>query len=117
MTARRPAMSEADLQAAIIDTATLLGLLVHHDRPARTADGSWRTHIQGDRGFPDLVICGHGGTAYVELKSDRGRLTPDQQQWIATLTDAGATVYVWRPHHWPHDITPRLERLAGRRAA
>lgn len=44
-------------------------------------------------GVPDLVIVLPGGrTAWVELKSDRGRLSDYQQAWGQTLLALG--------HHW-----------------
>ena len=34
---------------------------------------------------------------FAELKSDAGRLRPDQADWLADLAPTGAEVYVWRP--------------------
>ena len=114
-----PRMTEADLQTAIIQTAKWLGLLVHHCRPSPTRDGKrYVTHIQGSKGFLDLVIAGPGGVAFIELKSDKGRLSPDQKYWANVLAEAGMEVHLWRPAHWTNGrIMPVLERLAGRRAA
>jgi hypothetical protein len=73
-------MNEADYQARIIDTARLHGWRCAHFRPAHTAKG-WRTPIEGDRGFPDLVLARDGHIIIAELKSDRGRLGPGQSEW------------------------------------
>lgn len=117
MTARPPAMSEADLQTQVIQTALWHRLLVHHCRPGMTRDGRWATQISGTPGFPDLVIAGPGGVAFVELKSGKGRLSADQKQWLNDLAEAGMETHVWRPDDFPHRVTPVLERLAGKKAA
>lgn len=91
--------SEADLQRAVVDLAQLTGWLVMHTRAARTSDG-WRTPIQGDRGFPDLVLCDGERTLFVELKSQSGRLSDEQRCWRSRLLAAGADWRLWRPEHW-----------------
>lgn len=90
-------MTEAQLQAAMLDIARLHRCLVHHCRPARQADGSWRTPIQGDAGFPDLVIVGEGGLLVRELKSEGGQASPMQASWMRLLTGARVDVATWRP--------------------
>lgn len=91
-------MTEAEFQDRVIATARLYGWMVHHARPARMADGRWRTPVQGDRGFPDLVLAHtRHGRVFAELKSDTGRLTPEQKAWLAVLGGV-----VWRPRDWPH---------------
>lgn len=89
--------TEKQCQATIVEAAKTLGYLVHHTRPAQSRHG-WRTPVQGDVGFPDLVIAGHGKVFVVELKRKPNRVDVRQQTWIDTLGDAGihATV-VWVP--------------------
>jgi hypothetical protein len=89
-------VTEDDLKGAVMDLCKLLGLLVHHDRPARTEHG-WRTAIEGDEGFPDLVIAGRRGVLFRELKSAKGKPTLPQQLWLDRLFAAGADVGLWRP--------------------
>ena len=96
-------ISEADFLANVVQLATTLGWLVHHDRPARRGDGSWATHIQGDPGFPDLVLARGGRAVFAELKSETGRTTASQRAWISALTPRDGLgppsheVYLWRP--------------------
>lgn len=79
-------MSEEELQATIVEAAQRLGFLVHHTRPARTARGEWRTPVQGDVGFPDLLLARHPGLVFAwELKSARGRLGIMQETWGRAL--------------------------------
>ena len=92
--------TEAAFQQQVIDLAQLSGWLVHAERPARMADGRWRTPIQGMAGFPDLVLV-RERVLFVELKSERGKLSPEQEQWLAVLRTAGADARLWRPSDWP----------------
>lgn len=79
-----------------MDLCKLLGLYVHHCRPAKT-DKGWRTAIQGDAGFVDLVICGQADVLFRELKSATGKPSTAQAAWIGRLHTAGANVDIWRP--------------------
>lgn len=105
----RTALTEAQLQACVLDLAKLYGLKAHHCRPARTATG-WATPISGDRGFPDLVIAGCR-VIYRELKAEGGRVSPDQVGWLHTLAAAGVDAQIWRPRDWPERITAELQAL------
>jgi hypothetical protein len=104
-------MSEAQLLRATIKAARLGGWRVAHFRPARTEHG-WRTPVQGDgAGFPDLVLCHpwRGELLFRELKAQRGRLRPEQREWLDALDAAGADAAVWKPR----DLDDALELLAG----
>ena len=92
-------MTETQLLNAVIDAAHKLGWMVCHFRPARTERG-WRTAIQGDKGWPDLVLCGHGRFLVVEVKSETGKLSVEQEMWRCALITAGIESYIWRPRHW-----------------
>jgi hypothetical protein len=99
------AMTEAELQTNVIELAHTYGWLVVHQRPALTTSG-YRTAIQGDKRFPDLVMAKRGRVLLAELKSETGRLAEDQQRWV---TASGA--YVWRPSNWlANDIHRVLSR-------
>jgi len=89
--------SEQGFLGAIIELAQLCGWRAHHGRPALSNKG-WRTPIQGDAGFLDLVLVRRPRVIIAEIKSDRGRLTPDQQAWLKELEGClGVESYVWRP--------------------
>jgi hypothetical protein len=95
-----PAQTEAQFQKAVIDAAHLLGWRVHHTRPARSGKG-WRTPIQGDAGFPDLVLARGERVIFAELKRDRrSKPTPEQAAWLETLGTSHLDVYIWRPEDW-----------------
>lgn len=92
-------MTEAELQAAVVQMARTFGWRVAHFRPARTAKG-WRTAVGYDgAGFPDLVLA-RDRVVFAELKGDGGRLRPEQNEWGAVLERAGAEWYVWTPADW-----------------
>jgi hypothetical protein len=93
-------LTEAAFQRTVIECAKLHGWLVHHTRPGRTAKG-WRTPIQGDAGFPDLVLCHprRGLILLVELKTDCGRLTAEQERWRLALSRC-VWWATWRPRDW-----------------
>lgn len=72
-------LTEAAMQKGIVSTAKQLGFMVYHTTYA----------IGSERGFPDLVICGHGRTFFWELKGPKPTIYPDQVEWIAALQDVG----------------------------
>ena len=97
MSRHHPALLEEELQAAVVDLARWRGWLIHAERPARTARG-WVTPVQGHVGWPDLVLLSTDRLLVVELKSDRGRLSADQERWLTALRGHGhVEVAVWRP--------------------
>ena len=65
-------MTEREFQRAVVELARLMGWRVHHTRPALTRAGEWRTPIQGDAGFPDLVLCRPPRLILAELKRNAG---------------------------------------------
>lgn len=124
-------LTEAAFQRQVIELAQLYGWRVAHFRPARTADG-WRTAVQGDgAGFPDLVLARRPELIFAELKSERGRPTAAQREWLDQLGSIAQAVqlrceaaaeqlgepeppslvdaYLWRPSDWPA-IEARLRR-------
>lgn len=94
---RRKYMSEEDLLGSLIATARVSGWLVAHFRPARTSRG-WRTPIQGDEGFPDLILARAGRVLAIELKRTNVKPTPEQYAWLEAMGCAGTVeVYLWTP--------------------
>lgn len=100
-------ISERELQTQAIELAQLRGWLCHHSRPARRADGEWRTPIQGDKGFPDVVFVHPSGLViFAEFKSASGRMSAEQRRWESGLRQADfgsddILYRVWRPDDWP----------------
>ncbi len=92
-------MSEADLKEVVISVAKRYGWLIHHDLPAQNSRGRWLTNVQGDAGFPDLILLHpvSGKLLAVELKAEKGKLSPLQKRWLMAF-DAGSHFNsVWKP--------------------
>jgi hypothetical protein len=93
-------MSEAEFKDMVISIAKRYGWLVHHDLPAQNTRGRWMTNVQGDVGFPDLFMVHpfQGGRPLViELKAEKGKVTPGQKIWLNACELAGCHAAVWKP--------------------
>lgn len=105
MTAARalPAETEAEFESSVLELARFFGWKCAHFRVANTGRG-WRTPVAGDgKGWPDWVFA-RERVVFAELKSQRGRLSPEQATWLDWLKAAGGEVYCWRPSDWD-DVT------------
>jgi hypothetical protein len=66
-------------------------------------EGGWAyIHLRDSRrqratGWPDLFAVKGDKAIAIELKTMRGRVTPEQSRWLALLREAGISTYVWRP--------------------
>ena len=87
--------TETDFETWLVDLAKLLGWMAYHTRDSR----------RSNEGFPDWVLAKPGRVIFAELKSEEGKLTVEQGQWLALLETSteryfsGSPVeaYVWRP--------------------
>jgi VRR-NUC domain len=94
------ALREKAFAQAVLDLARWCGWLCYHTFDSR----------RSVPGFPDLVLVRPPSVVVAELKTDRGRLTPVQRDWLEALTQCpGLEVYVWRPSDW-EAIAARLQR-------
>lgn len=100
--AYRDTMSEAELQAAVVQAATATGSwLVYHTLDSRGSGP----------GFPDLILLGYPGGPFegylyaFEFKSARGKPTAAQLVWIgawqklAVITEGRVGAAFVRPWH------------------
>jgi hypothetical protein len=73
-------------------------------------DGSWRTALSGDKGWPDLVLA-HRERGFIvcELKAERGVLSTEQKEWLFHLAP-WAECYVWKPR----DLEAIARRLGAK---
>lgn len=96
------AMTEADFQRQVIELAELHGWHVWHDNdPRRNA-----------RGLPDLLLLRGATLLWVELKSERGRVRPEQQAFIERLKQVKyVSADVLRPSDWPEIVKVLTTRV------
>lgn len=95
-------MTERELMALVTRLAQLLGWCVYHQFDSRHSRAGW----------PDLFLLHPGNTERgraiaIELKRERGRVTPAQAHTLALLALAGIPAYVMRPSDW---LSGRIER-------
>jgi len=90
------AQSEAAFQRQVIEVLKLNGWSVYHTHDSRRSEA----------GYPDLTGAHPDrGIIFAELKSQKGRVRPEQTAWLDTLRLAGARAYLWRPSDWPEITT------------
>ena len=83
------AIPEREFQQQVIDLAHIFHWRVTHFRPAQTTKG-WRTAVSADgMGFPDLVLAREGRLIFIEVKSERGKLSLEQSEWLEVLKATG----------------------------
>jgi len=86
------AISEKAFQAQVLDLARLSGWLVYHTHDSR----------RSAPGFPDLVLVRPPVVLFAELKSEEGRLRPEQRDWLEAMWGCGdVEARLWRPSDWP----------------
>jgi len=100
-------MREATFQQQVIALAHANLWRVAHFRGVRIQrrDGSshFATPVQADgTGYPDLHLVKPqaGRSVVAELKSESGRTTDAQEDWLAWIRAAGHEAYCWRPSQW-----------------
>ena len=96
-------ISEREFQKQVVALLRLHGFFrIFHPYDSRRSEPGW----------PDLtaVSVRQRRVLYLELKTEKGRVSAAQQDWIDHLTEAGAEAHVVRPSQWRE-----LERIiAGR---
>lgn len=84
--------SESEFQSRIIELARRLGWVHYHTFDSRRSPS----------GFPDLVLLHprSGRMIFRELKTQKGRISSAQEEWLKNLNLCGADADVWRPADW-----------------
>lgn len=96
-------LPEAGWQQTVVDTAQAYGWWVHHHFDSRRSTAGW----------PDLVLLRPPEAIFVELKTDAGRIRPEQREVLAALEACGLETHIWRPR----DFYEMAERLRTREGA
>ena len=94
-------MTEKQLQQAVLGLARLNGWLAYHTFDSR----------RSQPGFPDLVMVRPPRLLCVELKSEKGKPTPDQEAWLEALGQVRKVeASLWRPAQWTDGTVEALLR-------
>lgn len=92
--------SEVAFQQQVLNLATLYDWSSYHTHDSR----------RSQPGFPDLVLVRDGDLIFAELKSEKGRIRPEQAKWLRMLEQVqGVETYLWRPDDFD-EIHARLSR-------
>lgn len=109
---RAPGPSESQIQRSVVRHLEI------HARPGvvfyHPANGGKRSKVEAARfkaegvrrGVPDIAIVANGRPLYLELKTAKGRLSPEQADMHCDLVAAGAEVAV------AHGIDEAIAQLA-----
>lgn len=100
---RRPG-DERGFLSAVLQLARSSGWRAYHTHDSR----------RSEPGFPDVVLARSGRIVFAELKTPRGRVTPEQRGWLDVLRKAegpAVSVFLWTPADWP-----TIETTLARRA-
>ena len=109
MTLVDTAITEKLFQEQVMKLAKVHGWLVFHTPPFSPRQGAWRS---AGKGFPDLLLVHPTqgkGLVFAELKTEKGKMSPAQEDWAVALIAQGAEWYLWRPSDWDN-IVERLSR-------
>jgi hypothetical protein len=93
------AATEAEFQEQVAQLAGIAGWQHLHVRRTIGRGRKWTTSTNL-AGWPDLLLWKPGRVVAAELKSDKGKTTPEQDAVLASLAAAGVETFVWRPSDW-----------------
>lgn len=94
---------ESQLQRDVMECFQRFGYLTFHVYDSRLTNN-------GSQGFPDMVAIGCGRTIFAELKTQRGKRSPEQLIWASAIRETTAEYYVWRPIDWRKGTIERIVR-------
>lgn len=84
-------MTERQFQTRVTTFATAIGWWVYHPYDSRRSREGW----------PDLTLIRGSRLLFLELKTQSGRIRPEQLDVITRLKTAGQTALIVRPSDWP----------------
>lgn len=95
---------ERDLQATALQLMRIVGWRTFCDRMAFRSDAGW----------PDItaIHTEMKRTLFVECKTEKGKLSAKQEEWLTDLSRAGNETFLLRPSYWERFVRlvtpPRL---------
>lgn len=101
-------LSEARFQSQVTQLAKYYGWAVYHAPDNKPGPHGRRQTVA--RGWPDLFMVRDGQAIAAELKTDKGRVRPEQVEWLAALDLVpGVETFLWRPADFD-EVHARLAR-------
>ena len=95
--------TEKQFQSSVMQLARLTGWCFYHTHNSRKSAA----------GFPDLVLVRKHRLIFAELKTDKGKVSVDQELWLAALGAVpGIEALCWRPSDWG-EIETTLKKAKG----
>ena len=82
--------SEKELSLMVRQLASLKGWKVYHTFYSMFSDA----------GFPDLCLCRGDRLVFMELKTEKGKVSQAQKEWLEALALTKCEVFVFRPSEW-----------------
>jgi hypothetical protein len=84
-------ITEREFSQQVTDLADTFGWATYHPYLS----------IRSTPGWPDLTLVRPPRFVVAELKTEKGKLSIDQDYWIGLLRDCpGIEVFIWRPSDW-----------------
>lgn len=81
----------------------------------RQLDARAFERVHSEPGFPDLIILHNGYLLVAECKSEQGKLTEAQREWLQAFGLTEAQVCIWRPSNWDEIVvTPKMMMIGGK---
>ena len=86
-------VTEKHFQQDVVNLARMRGWLVFHPWNSRHSAA----------GFPDLCMVRAGRIVFAELKTEKGKASPAQREWlgelgrVAQIAGPDVQVFLWRP--------------------
>ena len=103
-------VSEKHFQTQVLQLANLTGWRCYHVFDSRRSQA----------GFPDLVMVRAPVIVFAELKTEAGKVRPEQTAWLDALGGCERVgARLWRPSDWPEIeeilCNQRVKRAKGGR--
>jgi len=106
-TEKEKKITEAQIQAALIERLELGGKLIIRLNSGFAMGASGRRIKTAPPGTPDLLVLGQGGQhLFIEVKSPKGKLNSNQVQMHQQLSELGHTVKIVRSMQDVEEVAP-----------
>ncbi len=84
-------ITEKEFSQTVVELALRFGWKVYR---------TWNSQ-HSPAGYPDLTMVREDILLFAELKSEKGKVTPAQWDWLLTLAKSGkCEAHLWKPEHW-----------------